>query len=127
MQVQHDECVEEKETSAKQMDKMKAKWQDYDDRLAERDNANSVLKDQLAKSEVDREVHESTLLVVRAELEATKVQLNEREEQYERQMEETLARREEVINSLSGDKSTLEKKISHLNAQLAECEKTSED
>ena len=93
MQVRHDEYVTEKETFAKQMDDLKAKCVDYGDLLAERDDANNVLKDQLAKSEVDRAEHESTLLVVRAELEATKVQLNEREEQYDRQMEETLAQR----------------------------------
>ena len=97
----------------KQMDELKAKCVDYDDRLAECDNTNSVLKDKLAKSEIDIAEYESELLAVQAELEETKVRLNEREEQYESTMEETLACHDEVINSLSGDKSTLENKINH--------------
>ena len=62
-----------------------------DGRLAERDNAKSVLKDKLAKLDMDIAEHESELLAVKAELEATKVHLNEQEEQCIKKLENVLA------------------------------------
>ena len=100
------------------MDELKVKCMDYDDCLTERDNANSVLKDQLAKSEIKVAEHESELLAARAELEKTKLLLKEREQQHEKKMEETLACREEVINSLSVEREEQNNALSAENAAL---------
>ena len=63
------------------MDELKATCEDYDDRLANYDNENNVLKDKLAQSEINVAEHESELLGARTELEETKARLKEPEEQ----------------------------------------------
>ena len=82
-----------------------------EDAIACRDDSINDMETNLVINEEEYKAkkaeHESELLAVRMELEEMKDRLKEREEQYESKIEETLASREEVINSLSSHESEL--------------------